>query len=381
MPAFYEFFAGGGMARAGLGDGWTCLFANDIDIRKCDAYTANWGNETLLVGDIGKVEACQIPHGAGLAWASFPCQDLSLAGSGAGLKGNHSGTFWPFWRLIKELNALGRGPQVVVLENVCGALTSHNGNDFAEIGAALAGAGYNFGALIIDAVHFVPQSRPRLFIIGLRNDANIPKELIIATPNKQWHPTRLITAYTKLSERSKEAWLWWNLPEPPVREKTFSDLIEDEPNNVTWHTEGETQRLLELMSPLHRNKVMKAQQLGRRIVGGVYKRMREDKNGRRVQRAEIRFDDIAGCLRTPRGGSSRQLILVVEGNQVRSRLLTPREAARLMGLSDRYQLPEKYNDAYHLAGDGVVVPVVRFIAEHLLEPILDANQQGERQAA
>ena len=381
MPAFYEFFAGGGMARAGLGDGWVCLFANDIDAKKGASYIANWGSEHLLIRDIGKVEHCEIPPGADLAWASFPCQDLSLAGAGAGLKGERSGTFWPFWELIRTLNEEERGPNVVVLENVCGALSSHDGKDFGAIGAALAGAGYRFGALIMDAVHFVPQSRPRLFIVGVRRDIEIPPGLTTPEPDEFWHPDYLVTAYKRLSRRSRAAWLWWKLPTPPQRITKFSDLIEDEPEGVNWHTPAETRRLMSLMSPLHRQKVAQARQLGRRIVGGIYKRMREDENGVRVQRAEIRFDEIAGCLRTPTGGSSRQTILIVNGDQVRSRLLSPREAVRLMGLPDTYVLPEKYNDAYHLAGDGVVVPVVRFLSEHLLEPIVTAVQERERQAA
>src|ERR1017187_1484903 len=137
MPAFYEFFAGGGMARAGLGNGWVCLFANDIDTKKGASYIANWGSEHLLIRDIGKVEPCEIPPGADLAWASFPCQDLSLAGAGAGLKGERSGTFWPFWELVRELHREGRRPETVVLENVCGALTSHNGGDFRSLISAL----------------------------------------------------------------------------------------------------------------------------------------------------------------------------------------------------------------------------------------------------
>lgn len=100
-----------------------------------------------------------------------------------------------------------------------------------------------------------------------------------------------------------------------------------------------------------------------------------------MQRAEIRFDDVAGCLRTPSGGSSRQTIMVVDGKRVRSRLLSPREAARLMGLPDTYQLPKNYNEAYHLAGDGVAVPVVRFLAEHLLEPLLAAVRDEKKKAA
>ena len=101
--------------------------------------------------------------------------------------------------------------------------------------------------------------------------------------------------------------------------------------------------------------------LGRRTVGTIYRRTRPDEQGTKRQRAEVRFDEIAGCLRTPAGGSSRQTILVVEGRKVRSRLLSTREAARLMGLSDDYRLPERYNEAYHVCGDGVCVPVVRHL--------------------
>jgi DNA (cytosine-5)-methyltransferase 1 len=124
------------------------------------------------------------------------------------------------------------------------------------------------------------------------------------------------------------------------------------------------------MSPLHQRKVALAKASGRRTVGAIYRRTRADERGGSLQRAEVRFDGISGCLRTPAGGSSRQSILVVEGRSIRSRLLSPREAARLMGLPDSYKLPENYNEAYHLAGDGVAVPVVRFLAEQLLEPLL-----------
>jgi DNA (cytosine-5)-methyltransferase 1 len=92
MLTFYEFFAGGGMARAGLGDHWKCLFANDIDEKKCGTYAANWGGSHLKVGDVAALTTADLPGRADLAWASFPCQDLSLAGAGAGLKGDRSGT-------------------------------------------------------------------------------------------------------------------------------------------------------------------------------------------------------------------------------------------------------------------------------------------------
>lgn len=382
MPSFYEFFAGGGMARAGLGSNWTCLFANDFDEKKAASYGRNWGGSHLKVGDVAQVKLAELPMGGDLAWASFPCQDLSLAGAGAGLKGSRSGTFWPFWKLVKSLVEDGRGPRLVVLENVYGALTSHEGKDFAAIGAALVGAGYRFGAVVMDAAAFVPQSRPRLFVVGFRDDHPIPQRLFSNEPNPRWHPSALIEAHSKLSKKSRDAWVWWDMPAPPVRASTFADIVEDDPSSVRWHTQAQTRQLLAMMNPLHRAKVEAAKASGRRIVGTIYKRTRVDgPNGEKIQRAEVRFDDIAGCLRTPAGGSSRQLILIVDGSRVRSRLLSPREAARLMGLPDSYILPANYNEAYHLAGDGVAVPVVRFLAEHVLEPLLASTQVVEKRAA
>ena len=97
MSGFYEFFAGGGMVRAGLGPGWSCLFANDIDPKKAASYTRNWGDTEFCLSNVSELTTVDLPGKTDLAWASFPCQDLSLAGSGAGLQGKRSGTFWPFW--------------------------------------------------------------------------------------------------------------------------------------------------------------------------------------------------------------------------------------------------------------------------------------------
>jgi DNA (cytosine-5)-methyltransferase 1 len=282
---------------------------------------------------------------------------------------------------MQRLGKEGRSPSLVVLENVCGALASHGGKDFAAIGSAVAAEKYRFGAVLIDAVRFLPQSRPRLFIMCVREGIKVPEGLVAEEPDSTWHPSHLTNAYDKLSSRAKSAWIWWRLPSMPARTSTFSDVIEEDPIGVDWHTATETRYLLSLMSPLNRKKVEQAKKTGVRMVGGVYKRMRVDEEGRRVQRAEVRFDDIAGCLRTPVGGSSRQSIIIVEGKSVRSRLLSPREAARLMGLPDSYKLPEKYNEAYHLSGDGVAVPVVRFLAMNILEPLLASAEGRGKEAA
>ncbi|WP_330082752.1 DNA cytosine methyltransferase [Methylocystis iwaonis] len=390
-PSYYEFFAGGGMARAGLGAGWTCLFANDFDAKKAESYRRNWGGEELFVGDVAKVTTAQLPGRADLVWASFPCQDLSLAGAGAGLEGKRSGTFWSFWSLMKALRAEGRAPATIVLENVCGALTSHGGKDFESICRALAGEGYRFGALVIDAALFVPQSRPRLFIAAVREDVAVSSALAIRhyeeakptvaldcfaslamTGESPFFARTLIAAFERLPLALQAKWLWWRLPEPLTRNATLSQIVEDAPPDVAWRSEEETRRLIDMMSNANLAKVEEARRAGRKMVGTLYRRTRYEK-GVKIQRAEARFDDVAGCLRTPAGGSSRQFVLVVEKGLVRSRLMSARETARLMGLPDDYVLPEKYNEAYHLTGDGVVAPVVRHIAAHLIEPLLNAG--------
>lgn len=363
------------MARAGLGPGWRCLFANDIDPAKARAYRANWGGDELVVGDIARLSTGDLPGRADLAWASFPCQDLSLAGMGAGLSGERSGTFWAFHGLMQGLRDEGRLPRLIVLENVVGALHSNAGRDFRAIVEALAGLGLWVGAMVVDAALFTPQSRPRLFVLACRGP--LPDRLTRHDPSALWHPRALVSAYHGLPADLAQSWAWWDMPAPPPRQTVFADVILDAPGDVVWHAPEETQRLLFMMSAANRRKVEAAIEVsrasGKRVVGAIYKRTRKDEAGRKVQRAEVRFDDVAGCLRTPAGGSSRQLILVIEGRQVRSRLLASREAARLMGLPDDYALPARYSEAYHLAGDGVVVPVVRHLAAHLIEPLCQAS--------
>ncbi len=374
---FYEFFAGGGLARLGLGLQRTCLFANDIDEKKAEVYRRNFsGAPELVVEDIHRVTTDMLPGRALLAWASFPCQDLSLAGKGGGLRAERSGTFWSFWNLIAALDREGRAAPIIAIENVVGLLTANQGRDFQELVSVIAAQGYRLGAMVTDAMHFVPQSRPRLFIVAIKDHVTIPDALITSTPRAAWHSVPVVRAYLHLSPSMRDSWIWWNLPLPDRAPLHLHDVIDPEPIGVSWHSQEETQRLLSLMSPVNLAKVHHAQSTGRRSIGTIYKRTRVQ-DGAKRQRAEVRFDGVSGCLRTPAGGSSRQTILVVEGDVVRSRLLSVREAARLMGLPDRYWLPERYNDGYHVMGDAVVVPVVSWLEEHILRPLAMSIAQNE----
>lgn len=363
--SFYEFFAGGGMARLGLGEEWSCAFANDFDPVKAATYRANFPDaaEHFHEGDVWKLDASDLPGHADLAWASSPCQDFSLAGARAGLAGGRSSAFFGFWRLIEALAAQDRSPRAIVIENVSGLLTSHGGRDFAALGAALAAQGYSFGALEIDAAAFIPQSRPRVFVIAIREPPSAA-----FTGESPFHSRAVKAAAAALPPALAARWIWWRVAAPPPRNTDLAALLEPDAA-VAWHPAERTARWIDLMAPLHRARLDGFRARRERAVGAVYRRMRVEA-GERVQRAEVRFDGLAGCLRTPRGGSSRQVIVVVEGGRVRTRLLSPREAARLMGLPESYRLPGGATAALHVAGDGVAAPVVRWLAQELLEPLL-----------
>ncbi|WP_091735020.1 DNA cytosine methyltransferase [Phenylobacterium immobile] len=358
---FYEFFAGGGMARLGLGEGWSCLFANDFDPVKAAAYRANHEAADFHQGDVWALCADDLPGAADLAWASSPCQDFSLAGARAGLAGGRSSAFFGFWRLVQGLGA--RRPRVIVIENVVGLLSSHAGADFTALGEALAAEGYVFGALEIDAARFLPQSRPRVFVVAVQGPPS--PDLVGDSP---FHTRAVREAHARLPDALKARWAWWRLAAPDARNLDLAAILEDDAD-VAWHPPARTSHWLSLMAPLHRQRLAAAALAPGRTVGAVFRRTREVA-GQRVQRAEVRLDGLAGCLRTPRGGSSRQAICIVEAGEIRTRLLSGREAARLMGLPDSYRLPKAVTAALHVAGDGVAAPVVRHLAERLLEPLL-----------
>jgi DNA (cytosine-5)-methyltransferase 1 len=281
--------------------------------------------------------------------------------------------------VARGLAADGRAPAIVAVENVCGALTSRGGRDFEVVCQTYADAGYRWGALIINADRFLPQSRPRLFVIGVRSDLAPPPGLTAPGPLEPFHPAALRRAVDRLPEALRARMVWWRVPEPAARPADLAAVIGDDSADAPWSPPEQTARLLALMSPVNLAKVEQARREGGRRVGALYRRTRQDADGGKLQRAEVRFD-IAGCLRTPAGGSSRQTVLVIDRGVVRSRLMSARETARLMGLADDYRLPASGSAAWRLTGDGVAVPVVRHLAEWLFEPILEAAKRTRRAA-
>ena len=92
--------------------------------------------------------------------------------------------------------------------------------------------------------------------------------------------------------------------------------------------------------------------------------------------AELRTDGIAGCLRTPRGGSARQILIKAGRGKTMVRLLTPRECARLMG-ADEFAIDAPLNQALFGFGDAVCVPVISWIARNYLNPLVGELRGGK----
>lgn len=359
------------MARAGLGARWKCVFSNDNDPQKIKAYQDNWPSDHLVQADIANVPESLVPDDLILAWASSPCQNFSSAGLGDGLLGSSSSAFIKWWELIERKVSLNSSPKIIVLENVVGLLKSREGLDFAFICDCFSKSGFSFGVVLIDAIHFLPQSRPRIFIVAVRSEYNIPGFLVSERPLTPWHPSYLVKAVQTLPDHLKKKHIWWSLPKCMERELNLLDILSPDSSDLIWHPALDTSKLLQSMTQINLEKIYAAKHSGGLVVGTLFRRMRTIE-GVRSSRAEVRFDGVAGCLRASTGGSSRQILLFVEGQNIRTRHMTPRESARLMGLPDSYALPLLKTHAVKLVGDGVAVPVVNFLSEYLLAPLAQA---------
>jgi DNA (cytosine-5)-methyltransferase 1 len=347
FPA-WDFFAGSGLVTEGLTPWFFTVWANDLNSAKAEVFLANHPREVFRLGSVEDVQGRDLPP-AMLSWGSFPCQDLSLAGRMGGLSGARSGLVWQWLRVMDE--AASR-PPLVVAENVPGLLTLAGGAYYRSFHEALAKRGYLVGPVLLDAARWLPQSRRRVFVIALRKDVD-PGELAADRPG--WaQPDPVRKACAGLHNEA-----WWRFPEPEKPTATLEDLVD---SNLPFE-EAKQESLREMIPPRHLEAAFAEAANGRRVFPG-FKRMR---NGR--QFLELRSDGLAGCLRTPGGGSSRQYLAIMEGSRLRIRLLSVSEAAALMGAPAGYRLPVSASEAYRAIGDAVAVPVTRHLAEHLLHPL------------
>jgi DNA (cytosine-5)-methyltransferase 1 len=345
-----EFFAGIGLMRYAFErQGWRVAFANDVDPKKQQMYSAHFG-DAFMLGDVHEIDPSQVP-GVTLATASFPCTDLSLAGGRKGLAGKQSSAFWGFLRVLEGMGS--RRPPMVLVENVPGFLSSHGGADLHAALKGLNDLGYAVDLFTLDAVGFVPQSRNRLFVVG--------------QPHSESTGTRDGRIGAFINTHPGIQWSIRRLPEPPTLSTTLRDIVEDE---APWWDAKRSEYLLSQMTGSHRTTAEDAIRKRRWTYGTVFRRVR---NGHTA--AELRTDGIAGCLRTPRGGSARQILFKAGYGRYQCRLLTGRECARLMGAED-YRIEVAENQALFGFGDAVCVPAIEWIIIHYFTPLCNELIRG-----
>lgn len=359
-PRVAEFFAGIGLVRAALERvGFEIVWANDIEPCKLALYEANFSADDFHLGDIRELAGESLPD-IELATASFPCTDLSLAGNRAGLAGEESSMFWEFARVLEEMGACQ--PQVVLLENVPSFGTSHDGKDLHTAITRLNELGYICDAFVVDARFFVPQSRPRLFLVGSLTPLTDSVDFSPSPLRPRWLAT-FVAAHPELRMQAAR------LPQLQQPNTDLSMIVQRlRQNNSRWWDPARVGRFVESLSPVQRERLDSMKQASRKVWATAYRRTR---GGRAVW--EIRSDAISGCLRTARGGSSKQALVEAGRGGFRVRWMTPREYARLQGAPEYRFIDVTDNQALFGFGDAVCVPVVEWVATRYLVPLLDGD--------
>lgn len=363
-----EYFAGIGLVRMGLeACGWRVVFANDISPKKLEMYKAFFpdAHEHYLVADVFCVAPCNVPT-ATLASCSFPCIDLSVAGNMDGIGGSHSSAFWGFARILRKQGPAA--PPLVLVENVPGWLYSNGGNDFRITIKALNDLGYACDVFTLDARRFTPQSRLRVFVVAAKLDGgqNDEPKLMLRRPRSlsSERLRKTILANADLG------WFCANIPDPPaLLHKGLSELVEEMgEDDARWWPEEEVQRHLGMMEPDHRERVQRLVKTNRFAYRTFYRRRRAGQ-----QRAEVRSDDLAGCLRTAVGGSGKQFLIRAGKGALMMRTMTAREYARLQGVPEKYPIDHEGVQALTGFGDAVCVPAITWIARNVLNPLIESG--------
>ncbi len=368
-PRFAEFFAGIGLVRMGLESlGWQLAYANDIDPGKREMYDAQFGDadEHFELGDVHAVDTASIPDIA-LATASFPCTDLSLAGGRAGLGGRQSSAFWGFRDVLVNMHE--RRPPLVLLENVVGFLSSRGGEDFHDALGALNALGYSVDTFMLDARWFVPQSRQRLFVVG----SLLPESTHSHTALPSRVRPKAIVDF--ITDHPGVNWSIKPLPEPPVRsELDFADIVEHVASgSERWWSAERCAYFYGQLSDKHRAQADALIAKRRWSYATAFRRVRLQPDGKKRSMAELRTDGIAGCLRTPKGGSGRQILFKAGYGRFSVRLVSPHECARLMG-ADGFSITVPDNQALFGFGDAVCVPAISWIAEHYFNSLVSSAE-------
>jgi DNA (cytosine-5)-methyltransferase 1 len=351
-----EFFSGIGLARAGMEKaGIETVWANDIDKAKCALYEAQWGEKELTCQDIFSVKADSVPT-ADIAWASSPCTDLSLAGKRMGLvEGRESSAFFGFVNILEKMG--DRKPKAIILENVCGLASSHQGADYRAVVESFNQLGYSVDSFELNARRWLPQSRPRMFVVGLQ------KPISGGKIDSSIRPDRLAWIHF---DDSLETHVTPIDAIPELKMSGFTNLAEVlDDSDSRWWNEDRVGKFTASMSVGQHDRLNKLIHSADTVARTAYRRTR---NGKPVW--ELRGDDIAGCLRTARGGSSKQAVAFLGKGRIRIRWMTGKEYAALQGAQDFKLDSFSESQIQYAFGDAVAVPAVEWLMKNAVIPAL-----------
>ncbi len=313
---FIDLFCGiGGFRIAFEQAGCECVFSSDWDKWSQKTYEDNFGERPH--GDIHQVKSAEVPAHEILC-GGFPCQPFSLAGVSKknslgrahGFEDERQGNlFFEIARLIDY-----HRPAAFVLENVKNLKSHDKGNTFKVIHSTLTEElGYHVEHRIIDARHWVPQHRERIFLVGFRE----PREFT------------------------------W--PEPPAEAPALGSILESEPHAKYTLTD----KLWNYLQDYAAKHAAKGNGFGCSVFGP---------------------GDVARTLsaRYYKDGSE---ILIGQGKDRNPRRLTPRECARLMGFPDRFKINVSDTQAYRQFGNSVAMPVVAALAREVVKSLAGVKPQ------
>lgn len=179
---YIELCAGAGGTRAGLDvAGWKCQFSADYDLSAVAAHKETYGDISLA--DVNEIDSKTLPAFDALV-AGFPCQPFSTSGPRLGFKHESGNVFSSIAKILDE-----RRPNVVLLENVQGLLEHNKGKTFSFILSSLTHLNYKVEWMCLDTAWFgIPQTRPRVFIIGIQNNLIPQSKRKISTSSSIFQP-------------------------------------------------------------------------------------------------------------------------------------------------------------------------------------------------
>lgn len=309
---FIDLFAGIGGIRTGFSQAsMECVFSCDWDKYARITYAANYGDN--IAGDINQIDVDDLPDFDVLC-GGFPCQPFSIAGVSKknslgkkhGFEDEKQGNL--FFKLVEIIQA--RHPKVFFLENVKNLKSHDRGRTWAIVESSLANLNYELFHQVIDAKHYVPQHRERIFIVGFNRSFYPDIDFSFPTP-------------------------------PPQRLYELKDILESSPDPKYTISPNLWQYL--------QNRKTKNRTLGKGFGFGL---------------VDPEVDSVTRTIsaRYYKDGSE---VLIAQHNR-EPRRLTPRECARLMGYWDNFVIPVSDSQAYRQFGNSVVVPVIEAIAKQIV---------------